>query len=327
MAVLTYRDALNAALREEMARDDRVFLMGEEVGVYQGAYKVSRGLLQEFGEMRVVDTPITELGFAGVGVGAAMVGLRPVVEFMTWNFALLALDQVVNAAAKMLYMSGGQYNIPIVFRGPNGAALQLAAQHSQAWESWLSHIPGLKVVAPGTPRDGKGLLKSAIRDDNPVIVLEGEMLYNTKGEVPDEEYVVPIGQAEVKREGGDCSVITWGKSVILAQQAAEALAKDNVSIDIVDLRTLRPMDVEAIAKSVQKTNRAVVLEEGWPMSSYGATISDFIQRECFDDLDAPIVRVTQADVPMPYAKNLEKAAKPDVPKVVAAVRKVSYLDA
>ena len=326
MAVLTYRDALNAALREEMARDDRVFLMGEEVGVYQGAYKVSRGLLQEFGEMRVVDTPITELGFAGVGVGAAMVGLRPVVEFMTWNFALLALDQVVNSAAKMLYMSGGQYNIPIVFRGPNGAALQLAAQHSQAWESWLSHIPGLKVVAPGTPADGKGLLKSAIRDDNPVIFLEGEMLYNTKGEVPDEEYVVPIGKAEVKREGGDCSIITWGKSVLLAQQAAEALAKDNVSVEIVDLRSLRPMDVEAIAASVQKTNRAVVLEEGWPTSSIGATISDFIQRECFDDLDAPIVRVTQADVPMPYAKNLEKSAKPDVPKVVAAIRKVSYLD-
>ena len=204
--------------------------------------------------------------------------------------------------------------------------MQLAAQHSQAWESWLSHIPGLKVVAPGTPADGKGLLKSAIRDDNPVIVLEGEMLYNTKGEVPDEEYVVPIGKAEVKREGGDCSIITWGKSVLLAQQAAEALAKDNVSVEIVDLRSLRPMDLEAIAASVQKTNRAVVLEEGWPTSSIGATISDFIQRECFDDLDAPIVRVTQADVPMPYAKNLEKAAKPDVPKVVAAVRKVSYLD-
>lgn len=326
MAVLTYRDALNAALREEMARDDRVFLMGEEVGVYQGAYKVSRGLLQEFGEMRVVDTPITELGFAGVGVGAAMVGLRPVVEFMTWNFALLALDQVVNSAAKMLYMSGGQYNIPIVFRGPNGAALQLAGQHSQAWESWLSHIPGLKVVAPGTPRDGKGLLKSAIRDDNPVIVLEGEMLYNTKGEVPDEEYVVPLGKAEVKREGSDCTVITWGKSVLIALQAADALAKDGVSAEVVDLRSLRPMDVEAIAASVQKTNRAVVLEEGWPMSSIGATIVDFVQRECFDDLDAPLVRVTQADVPMPYAKNLERAAKPDVPKVVAAVRKVSYLD-
>jgi pyruvate dehydrogenase E1 component beta subunit len=326
MPVLTYRDALNAALREEMARDDRVFLMGEEVGVYQGAYKVSRGLLQEFGEMRVVDTPITELGFAGVGVGAAMVGLRPVIEFMTWNFAVLALDQVVNNAAKMLYMSGGQYPIPIVFRGPNGAALQLSAQHSQAWESWLSHIPGLKVVAPGTPRDAKGLLKSAIRDDNPVIVLEGEMLYNTKGEVPDEEYVVPIGQAEVKREGSDCTIVTWGKSVLLAQQAADAMAKDGVSLEVLDLRSIRPMDVAAIAASVQKTNRAVVLEEGWSVSSVGTSVVDFVQRECFDDLDAPVLRVTQADVPMPYAKNLEKAAKPDVPKVVAAVRKVSYLD-
>jgi pyruvate dehydrogenase E1 component beta subunit len=326
MPVLTYRDALNAALREEMARDDRVFLMGEEVGVYQGAYKVSRGLLQEFGEMRVVDTPITELGFAGVGVGAAMVGLRPVIEFMTWNFAVLALDQVVNNAAKMLYMSGGQYSVPIVFRGPNGAALQLSAQHSQAWESWLTHIPGLKVVAPGTPRDAKGLLKSAIRDDNPVIVLEGEMLYNTKGEVPDEEYVIPIGEAEVKREGNDCTIVTWGKSVLLAQQAADAMAKDGVALEVVDLRSLRPMDVESISKSIQKTNRAVVLEEGWSVSSVGTTVVDFIQRECFDDLDAPVLRVTQADVPMPYAKNLEKAAKPDVPKVVAAVRKVAYLD-
>jgi pyruvate dehydrogenase E1 component beta subunit len=309
-----------------MARDDRVSLMGEEVGVYQGAYKVSRGLLQEFGEMRVVDTPITELGFAGVGVGAAMVGLRPVIEFMTWNFAVLALDQVVNNAAKMLYMSGGQYSCPIVFRGPNGAALQLSAQHSQAWESWLSHIPGLKVVAPGTPRDAKGLLKSAIRDDNPVIVLEGEMLYNTKGEVPDEDYVVPIGKAELKREGSDCTIVTWGKSVLLAQQAADAMAKDGLQLEILDLRSLRPMDVESIAVSIQKTNRAVVLEEGWSVSSVGTSVVDFIQRECFDDLDAPVLRVAQADVPMPYAKNLEKAAKPDVPKIVAAVRKVAYLD-
>jgi pyruvate dehydrogenase E1 component beta subunit len=326
MPVLTYRDALNAALREEMARDDRVFLMGEEVGVYQGAYKVSRGLLQEFGEMRVVDTPITELGFAGVGVGAAMVGLRPVIEFMTWNFALLALDQVVNNAAKMLYMSGGQYPVPIVFRGPNGAALQLSAQHSQAWEGWLSHIPGLKVIAPGTPHDAKGLLKSAIRDDNPVVVLEGEMLYNTKGEVPDEDYVIPIGKADVKREGGDCTIVTWGKSVLLSLQAAEAMAKDGVQLEVVDLRSTRPMDVEAIAASVQKTNRAVVVEEGWPMASVGASVVDFIQRECFDDLDAPVARVSQADVPMPYAKNLEKAAKPDVAKIVAAVRKVSYME-
>src|SRR5881227_565716 len=216
MAVMTYRAALTSALREELARDDRVFLMGEEVAEYNGAYKVSKGLLDEFGPRRIVDTPITELGFAGVGVGAAMAGLRPVVEFMTWNFALLALDEVVNAAAKMLYMSGGQYKMPMVFRGPNGAALQLAAQHSQAWESWLAHIPGLKVVAPGTPYDAKGLLKSAIRDDNPVVFLEGEMLYNTKGEVPEEEYVIPIGQAELKREGDQCTIVTWGKMALVA---------------------------------------------------------------------------------------------------------------
>ena len=326
MPVITYRDALGAAIREEMQRDDRVFLMGEEVAVYQGAYKVSKGFLQEFGEMRVVDTPITELGFAGVGVGAAMVGLRPVIEFMTWNFALLALDQVVNAAAKMLYMSGGQYKMPIVFRGPNGAALQLSAQHSQAWESWLSHIPGLKVIAPGTPYDAKGLLKSAIRDDNPVCVLEGEMLYNTKGEVPDEEYLIPLGKAELKREGEHCSIVTHGKMVLVALQVADQLKKEGINIDVVDLRTIRPMDVEAIAASVKKTNRAVVLEEGWEMCGVGAQVVDYIQRECFDYLDAPVVRVHQADTPMPYAKGLEKAAKPDLPKAIAAVRKVMYLD-
>ncbi len=326
MPVITYRDALNQALFEEMRRDDRVFRMGEEVGVYQGAYKVSKGLLQEFGEMRVVDTPITELGFAGVGVGAAMVGLRPIIEFMTWNFALLALDQVVNSAAKMLYMSGGQYNIPMVFRGPNGAALQLSAQHSQAWESWLAHIPGLKVVAPGTPYDAKGLLKSAIRDDNPVIVLEGEMLYNTKGEVPEEEYTIPIGKADIKREGDQCTIVTFGKMVLVAMQAAEQLAKEGVNVEVVDLLSLRPMDTEAIAQSIRKTNRAVVLEEGWEVAGMGAQIVDVIQRECFDDLDAPVLRVHQADVPMPYAKNLEKAAKPDAPKTIAAIKKVMYID-
>jgi pyruvate dehydrogenase E1 component beta subunit len=326
MPVITYRDALNQALFEEMRRDDRVFIMGEEVGVYQGAYKVSKGLLQEFGEMRVVDTPITELGFAGVGVGAAMVGLRPIIEFMTWNFALLALDQVVNSAAKMLYMSGGQYNIPMVFRGPNGAALQLSAQHSQAWESWLAHIPGLKVVAPGTPYDAKGLLKSAIRDDNPVIVLEGEMLYNTKGEVPEEEYTIPIGKADIKREGDQCTIVTFGKMVLVAMQVADQLAKEGISVEVVDLLSLRPMDTEAIAESIRKTNRAVVLEEGWEVAGMGAQIVDVIQRECFDDLDAPVVRVHQADVPMPYAKNLEKAAKPDAPKTIAAVKKVMYID-
>jgi pyruvate dehydrogenase E1 component beta subunit len=326
VAIITYREALNQALREEMARDDRVFLMGEEVGVYNGAYKVSKGLLEEFGEMRVVDTPITELGFAGVGVGAAMVGLRPVIEFMTWNFALLALDQVVNAAAKMLSMSGGQYPIPMVFRGPNGAALQLSAQHSQAFESWLAHIPGLKVVVPGTPYDAKGLLKAAIRDGNPVVMLEGEMLYNTKGEVPEGEYIVEIGKADLKREGEHCSIITSGKMVLVAMNVADQLAKEGIRVDVVDLRTIRPMDTEAIYASVRKTNRAVVLEEGWEVAGIGAQVVDYIQRECFDDLDAPVIRVHQADVPMPYAKSLEKAAKPDVAKTIAAVKKVMYVD-
>lgn len=326
MAIVTYRDALNQALREEMQRDDRVFLMGEEVGIYQGAYKVSKGLLQEFGEMRVVDTPITELGFAGVGVGAAMVGLRPVVEFMTWNFALLALDQVVNSAAKMLSMSGGQFNIPIVFRGPNGAALQLSAQHSQAWESWLAHIPGLKVVAPGTPYDAKGLLKSAIRDDNPVMFLEGEMLYNVKGEVPESEYTIPLGKAQVKREGDHVTIISYGKMINVAQQAADLLAKDGIRAEVIDLLTLRPLDRETVAESVRKTNRAVVVEEGWEICGIGAQVVDYVQRDCFDDLDAPVLRVHQVDVPMPYAKNLERAVKPDAQKTVAAVRQVLYLE-
>src|SRR5688500_13022778 len=298
MSIITYRDALNQALREEMQRDDRVFLMGEEVGVYQGAYKVSKGMLQEFGEMRVVDTPITELGFAGVGVGAAMVGLRPIIEFMTWNFGLLAIDQVVNSAAKMLYMSGGQYPMAMVFRGPNGAALQLSAQHSQAWESWLAHIPGIKVVAPATPYDAKGLLKSAIRDDNPVIVLEGEMLYNTKGEVPEEDYVVPLGVADLKREGDHCSIICHGKMAIVGMLVADTLAKDGINVDVVDLRTVRPMDTEAIYASGRKTKRAVVLEEGWEICGVGAHVADYIERDCFDHLDGPVLRIHPADVPM-----------------------------
>ena len=326
MPVLTYRDALNQALREEMQRDADVFLMGEEVGVYQGAYKVSRGLLEEFGPKRVVDTPIAELGFAGIGVGAAMAGLRPVVEFMTWNFALLALDQIINSAAKMLYMSGGQLKMPIVFRGPNGAALQLGSQHSQAWESWLAHIPGLKVVAPATPADAKGLLKAAIRDDNPVIVLEGEMLYNTKGEVPEGEHVVPIGRAEVKREGGDVTLICHSKTVTVALKAAEQLQEQNVSAEVLDLRSLRPMDEPAILESIAKTNRAVVVEEGWPHCGVGAQVVDIIQRDAFDQLDAPVQRVTQADAPMPYNKHLERAAKASPEKVVAAARRVLYLD-
>jgi pyruvate dehydrogenase E1 component beta subunit len=324
MPVITYREALNQALREEMSRDDRVYLMGEEVGVYNGAYKVSKGLLEEFGENRVVDTPIAELGFAGIGVGSAMVGLRPVIEFMTWNFALLAIDQVVNSAAKMLYMSGGQYNVPIVFRGPNGAALQLGAQHSQAFESWLAHIPGLKVCSPGTPYDAKGLLKSAIRDDNPVVFLEGEMLYNTKGEVPEGEYLIPLGKADLKREGSDCTIVTSGKMALVAMQVADQLAKEDIHLDVLDLLTIRPMDVEAIYASVRKTQRAVVLEEGWEICGIGAQVVDFIQRECFDHLDAPVLRVHQADVPMPYAKGLEKIAKPDAAKTIAAVKQVMY---
>jgi pyruvate dehydrogenase E1 component beta subunit len=326
MPTLTYRDALNQALREEMQRDPNVFLMGEEVGVYQGAYKVSRGLLEEFGPQRIVDTPIAELGFAGIGVGAAMAGLRPVIEFMTWNFAVLALDQIVNSAAKMLYMSGGQLPMPIVFRGPNGAALQLGAQHSQAWEGWLSHIPGLKVVAPATPADAKGLLKSAIRDNNPVVVLEGEMLYNQKGEVPDGEHVVPIGSAEVKREGRDVTLVCHSKTLAVAQKAADQLAEQDVAAEVLDLRSLRPIDDAAILESVRKTNRAVIVEEGWPFVGVGAQVVDLIQREAFDDLDAPVQRVTQEDVPMPYNKHLERAAKASPEKVVAAARRALYLD-
>lgn len=326
MAVITYREALNQALREELQRDPNVFLMGEEVGEYDGAYKVSRGLLKEFGPLRVVDTPIAELGFAGVGVGAAMVGLRPVIEFMTWNFALLAIDQVVNVAAKVRYMSGGQIGCPIVFRGPGGAALQLGSQHSQAFESYYAHIPGLKVVAPGTPADAKGLLKSAIRDDDPVVFIEGEMLYNTKGEVTDEpEFVIPLGQAEVKRVGTDVTLICHSRTVLVAQKAAEQLAAENIQAEIVDLRTIRPLDTATVLASVAKTNRAVVLEDGWPFAGVGAQVVDLIQREVFDLLDAPVLRVTGADVPMPYNKHLERAAKVDPAKAVAAVKRVLYL--
>jgi pyruvate dehydrogenase E1 component beta subunit len=326
MALVTYRDALNQALREEMRRDGTVFLMGEEVGVYQGAYKVSRGLLDEFGPMRVVDTPITELGFAGVGVGAAMTGLRPIVEFMTWNFALLAIDQIVNTAAKARYMSGGQVRCPIVFRGPGGAALQLASQHSQAFESWYAHIPGLKVVMPATPADAKGLLKSAIRDEDPVVFIEGEMLYNVKGEVPEGEHVIPLGKADIKREGGDVTLICHSKSVSVALKAAELLAAEGVQAEVVDLRTIRPLDVDTVVTSVAKTHRCVVVEEGWSFAGVGAQVVDIIQREIFDELDAPVLRVTGADVPMPYNKHLETAAKADPPKVVSAVRKVLYLE-
>jgi pyruvate dehydrogenase E1 component beta subunit len=326
MPTLTYRDALNQALREEMHRDESVFLMGEEVGVYQGAYKVSRGLLEEFGARRVVDTPITELGFAGVGVGAAMVGLRPVIEMMTFNFALLAVDQIVNSAAKMRYMSNGQVGVPMVVRGPGGAALQLAAQHSQAFESWYAHIPGLKVVMPATPADAKGLLKSAIRDDNPVIFIEGEMLYNTKGEVPEGEYTIPLGLADIKRPGTDVTLVCHSKTVAVALKAADQLAADGINAEVVDLRTIRPLDTETVLASVARTHRCVVVEEGWGFAGVGAQVVDTIQREIFDELDAPVLRVTGAEVPMPYNKQLEKLAKADPAKVIAAVKQVLYVD-
>ncbi len=325
MAVVTYREALNQALDEELARDPDVFLMGEEVGVYNGAYKVSKGLLDRFGEMRVVDTPITELGFAGLGVGAAMTGIRPVIEFMTWNFAILAFDQIFNSAAKMRSMSGGQFKMPITFRGPTGAALQLAAQHSQALESQVAHYPGIKVVVPGTPADAKGLLKAAIRDDDPVAVFEGEMLYNLKGEVPDDDdFVIPLGVAEVKREGSDVSIITHGKMIHVALQAAGMLEKDGINAEVLDLRSIRPLDVDAILATVAKTNRVVLVEEGWPYGGITATVAALIQEEAFDMLDAPVLRVTQADVPMPYAKQLEKAVKPSAELVVEKVNRVLY---
>lgn len=325
MAMMTYRDALNEALREEMERDGDVFLMGEEVAEYDGAYKVSKGLLDAFGPERVVDSPIAELGFTGLGVGAAMAGLRPIIEFMTFNFSILALDQVINSAAKMRYMSGGQVPCPIVFRGPNGAALQLSAQHSQACETWYVHAPGVKVVTPATPADAKGLLKASIRDDDPVAFMEGELLYNVKGEVPDDDdFVIPLGVAEVKREGADVSIITHGKTVHTALQAAQKLEKDGIDAEVVDLRTIRPLDVDTVLASVRKTNRAVYLEEGWAFAGVGAQIVALIQEEAFDWLDAPVLRVTQADIPMPYAKNLEKMAKPSPERVVEACNRVLY---
>lgn len=325
MPVITYREALNEALREEMERDPDVFLIGEEVAEYDGAYKVSKGLLERFGDQRVVDSPISELGFTGLGVGAAMAGLRPVIEFMTFNFAFLAIDQVINSATKLNYMSDGQFPIPIVFRGPSGAALQLSAQHSQACETYYSHAPGCKVVTPATPADAKGLLKAAIRDNDPVAFLEGELLYNLKGEVPDDEdFIIPLGVADLKREGSDVSIITHGKMVHLALQAAAKLEKDGIEADVLDLRTIRPLDMDAILATVAKTNRVVYLEEGWPYAGTGAQIVSMIQEEAFDDLDAPILRVTQADIPMPYSKTLEALAKPSVERLLEAVRKVLY---
>ncbi len=324
MRELTYREALREAMAEEMERDERVFLMGEEVGHYNGAYKVSEGLLDRFGERRVVDTPIAETGFAGVGIGAAMVGLRPIIEFMTWNFSLCAFDQLVNNAAKLRYMSGGQVSLPIVFRGPGGAAHQLAAQHSQVVENLYAYVPGLKVVTPATPYDAKGLLKSAIRDDNPIVFIESEVLYGRKGQVPEEEYMIPLGKGDVKREGKDVTVIAWSKMVSVALDAATELAKNGIEVEVIDPRTIRPLDEALILRSVKKTNRCVIVEEGWPFAGAGAEISYRVTSGAFDYLDAPVVRVTGEDVPMPYAKNLEHQVLPSVEKVVAAVKSVLY---
>jgi pyruvate dehydrogenase E1 component subunit beta len=325
MITQTIRDALRDAMAEEMRRDPDVFLMGEEVAEYQGAYKVSQGLLQEFGARRVIDTPITEHGFAGIGIGAAMAGLKPIVEFMTFNFAMQAMDQLINSAAKTLYMSGGQMGCSIVFRGPNGAAARVAAQHSQDYSSWYSHIPGLKVVAPFSAADYKGLLKSAIRDPNPVIFLENEVLYGHSGEVPKlDDYTVPIGKARIARKGQHVTIISWSNGMTYSLKAADELAKEGIEAEVVDLRTLRPMDTETIVESVKKTGRAVTVEEGWQQSGVGAEVAARIMEHAFDYLDAPVTRVSGKDVPMPYAANLEKMALPSVAEVVEAAKAVCY---
>ncbi len=324
MATLTMREALNQAMSEEMARDPDVFILGEEVGAYQGAYKITQGLVAKFGDWRVRDTPIAEEVIAGIAVGAAFIGLRPIAEMMTFNFSLLALDMIVNHAAKYRYMSGGQIRCPMVMRGPSGAAAQVAAQHSQAFESWYANCPGLVVVMPSTPRDAKGLLKSAIRDDNPVVFMENEVLYNFKGEVPDEEFHIPLGLGEVKRAGRDVTIVAWSRSSVTALAAAKTLAGEGIDAEVVDPRTLRPLDEDLIFESVRKTGRCVVVEEGWPVAGFGAEISDRVQRNCFDALDAPILRVTSADVPMPYAKTLETAYLPQPARVIDAVHQVLY---
>jgi pyruvate dehydrogenase E1 component beta subunit len=325
MVTTTMREALRDAMAEEMRRDKDVFVMGEEVAEYQGAYKVTQGLLQEFGPKRVIDTPITEHGFAGLGVGAALAGLKPIVEFMTFNFAMQAMDQIINSAAKTLYMSGGQMGCSIVFRGPNGAAARVAAQHSQDYSSWYSHVPGMKVIAPSNAADAKGLLKAAIRDPNPVIFLENEILYGHASPVPKlDDFVLPIGKARVVRPGNDVTIIAWSMGMSYALQAAEELAKDGIDAEVIDLRTLRPMDTETIIASVQKTGRAVTVEEGWAQSGVGAEIAARLMAQAFDYLDAPVLRVTGKDVPMPYAANLEKLALPSVAEVIEAAKAVSY---
>jgi pyruvate dehydrogenase E1 component beta subunit len=324
--VISYREALAQAMREEMDRDANVFVMGEEVGHYQGAYKVTQGLLQRFSERRVVDAPIAEMGFAGIGIGAAMVGLRPIIEFMTFNFSLVAIDQIVSNAAKIYQMSAGQFHVPIVFRGPGGPALQVGSQHSQSLESFYAHVPGLKVVMPSTAYDAKGLLKTAIRDDNPVVFIEGETLYNTTGEVPEDDYLIPIGKGEVKREGQHVTLVAWSKMVWTCMDAAKLLAEEGIEAEIVDPRTLRPLDTEIIFESVRKTGRCIIVEQGWPVAGFGAEVAYQVQRHCMDNLDAPVDRVTSDDVPMPYAKNLEDEVQPQIADIVTAVRRALYLE-
>jgi pyruvate dehydrogenase E1 component beta subunit len=326
MREIQFREALREAMSEEMRRDPRVFLMGEEVAEYNGAYKVSQGMLDEFGPKRVIDTPIAELGFAGVGVGAAINGLRPIIEFMTFNFSLVAIDQVINSAAKILSMSGGQYSCPIVFRGPTGNAGQLGAQHSQNFENWFANTPGLKVVVPFTPYDAKGLLKTAIRDEDPVIFMESELMYGDKGEVPAEEYLIPLGQADVKRSGTDVTIVSFGKIMKVALAAAAEMEKDGISCEVVDLRTVRPIDYATVVESVKKTNRLVIVEDAWPLSSIATEITYHVQKHAFDYLDAPIQRVNSFDAPLPYAPTLIEAILPNVEKTVRAIKAVMYRD-
>jgi pyruvate dehydrogenase E1 component beta subunit len=325
VAVISYREALNQAMREEMERDSDVFIMGEEVGHYQGAYKVTQGLLQRFSERRVVDAPIAEMGFAGVGIGAAMAGLRPIIEFMTFNFSLVAIDQIVSNAAKIYQMSAGQFWVPIVFRGPGGPAVQVASQHSQALESIYAHIPGLKVMMPSTAYDAKGMLKTAIRDDNPVVFIEGETLYNTTWDVPEKEYLIPFGKGDIKKEGKDVTLVAWSKPVWTCMDAAKELGKEGIDAEVVDPRSLRPFDEDIVSESVKKTGRCVIVEVGWPNAGFGAEVAYRVQKNCMDYLDAPIERVCSDDVPMPYAKNLEDEVQPQVKDVVAAVKRALYL--
>ncbi len=323
--MLALRDALREGMSEEMRRDETVFLMGEEVAEYNGAYKVSKGMLEEFGEKRVIDTPISELGFAGIGVGAAMNGLRPIIEFMTWNFAVLAFDQIVNNAAKTLSQSSGEFMCPIVFRGPSGSAGQLAQQHSQTFESWMANVPGLKVVSCIDPRDAKGLLKSAIRDNDPVCMMESEILYGDKGEVPEGEYLVPIGKAAVRREGTDVTIVSYNKMMKVASEAADELAKDNISAEVIDLRTIRPLDHHTIVESVKKTNRLIVVDESWPFAGVSSEIAYEVQKYAFDYLDAPVTRINSTDTSMPYAPTLVDAYLPNPARVIQAVKDVMYV--